>query len=130
MEFVVDRSKWRSGGVIGAPYVTGKGITLLLNSEGFQCCLGFVCEQLGIERERLRGQTFPMDLKVEKDHPVQVLLLERKSLPYSLDSDYCTLENHAANVNDDTTLTRKQREKKLIRLFRDFGHTLKFVGEY
>lgn len=57
MKFTIDRSKWRCG---GSDYSTkrGDGATTMLNSNGYMCCLGQICTQLGVPAQHLRGTPF------------------------------------------------------------------------
>jgi hypothetical protein len=48
---IIDRAKWRTGG--NSPIQTGVGRTRLLNKEGYMCCLGFRCHQMGIPEKDL-----------------------------------------------------------------------------
>jgi hypothetical protein len=138
MEFVVDRAKWLNSAVqfvtqCGVPYhVDG---TLLHQPSGKMCCLGFVCQQLGIPEERLDGTDMPAQLV--NDYPD----IDEKSL---IDAAFTRLTGNrdgeqwnnsplsiqAANINDDSQLSVAQKEQHLIELFVQNGHTLRFEGEF
>ena len=45
-KLIIDRSIWRTGHI--GKYATGLGATMMQNQEGFYCCLGIYCKQLGI----------------------------------------------------------------------------------
>lgn len=49
---IIDRSKWRTGGDLAHvnDNQTGKGYTALYNKQGFMCCLGFRCNQMGVPK--------------------------------------------------------------------------------
>ena len=113
MKFVVDRSKWRCGSNAGDRH--GKGDTRLLNSEGYQCCLGFVCEQLGVPRGELLNIPTPEFL----DHYtiVKQVLID-------------TWIDEISIITNDGFGSREERERLLSEQFANGGHELEFVGEY
>ena len=128
MKFTVDRSKW-----VNASF-GNRGHTLLLNREGYSCCLGFVCSQLGIKDEEMQGYGSPNH--VCHDRSTQTtnfdLLSKLKSLTqyhYGYVSN-TSLAERAIRINDNANISREHREKDLIDLFAEYGHELKFVGEY
>lgn len=130
MKFTVNRSKWRCGS--NGEHSHGEGDTELLNKEGFQCCLGFVCEQLGVPRENLLGVDLPCNAPSVYTHEQvdEILLSEQKHFDESETfTTYADLESHAVAIND-SLLPRKEKEAKLISLFAVFGHKLEFIGEY
>lgn len=128
MEFVVDRSKWRCGG--NGPHSAGKGTASLLNIEGYQCCMGFVCEQLGVSRKELLGVLLPSNLTWFHKVPHEIFLGDKKTLRFYDWNCPAHLQSYAFTINDNPDLTKEEREAKLIQAFHEFGHTLKFVGEY
>jgi hypothetical protein len=119
-EFVIDRSVWRAGG--GSDNKVGIGLTYLMNNKGFMCCLGQTCKQLGYSNEQLISVSTPENL--EKHIPY--FTVKDKSGVF-VDSK---LSSRAVEINDDTKLTREQRERKLKSLFSKFKHKITFVGEY
>ena len=118
MKFTVDRSKWRCG--INGRHSHGTGPVKLRNEDGFQCCLGFVAEQLGASQEITRRCFYPRSLGYYGTEPN--LLHE--------DFQDTVLAQAAAGINDHAGLTDKSRERKLKELFNEYGHHLEFVGEY
>ena len=121
----IDRSKWRTGpsdiyeAEIGE-HVTGKGQTQLLNSQGYKCCLGFVCQQAG-PRQRIRGKGDPYAL----EKPVEGL-----SIRDVVNMIQTPLTNKAMYINDDGATTPRQKERLLRSLFKDSPYQLVFEGEY
>lgn len=114
---IIDEKKWRCGKE--GKNSRGKGETLLRNEEGYQCCLGFACQQLGY-RGKITGYTEPSYL------PVTIKGLSIK------DSDYGYIGNsefafQAIKINDDATLTHSQRKKKLVALGKKHNFLFKFV---
>lgn len=69
MKFKLDYEKW----ICGTPENNedkecyhGKGSTRLLNSEGFMCCLGQFCQQLGAKDDDLLYAYEPIDINLNK----------------------------------------------------------------
>ena len=126
-KFVIDRSKWRSGGPIEAcRYPVGLGLTALLNEQGYMCCLGQVCEQLGVPVKQLLSRGGPSSLAdtVIKRHPdLRGFLVDDNGM----DTDFATT---AMLANDDLEQPAEVRESLLIDLFAEQGYTLEFTGEY
>jgi hypothetical protein len=130
MDFVIDRSKWRCGGVEGSSdeCVRGRGIAMMRNPEGFMCCLGQVSCQLGVPADALSGCWYPRTVSVRNQEfrdRLAILLTEHN--PVACDSELASL---AANVNDNPVFTDDERESRLAALFAKHGHTIKFTGEY
>jgi len=130
MKFVIDRSKWRRGGDEGVTKRKGQrglGKTVLLNKEGFMCCLGQMCNQLKVPKRRLLDAYAPKNLFLPK--ATFNRLVENGLLPKH---GYLTttLVNQAIGINDDEDLTELQAEKKLAELLHKHGHEVEFVGEY
>ncbi len=120
---IIDRSKWRSGGFTGINE-TGKGTTFLLNEEGYMCCLGFRCHQMGIPKKDLLDKGAPWELSYDWDIPD--LLDDDDERIYS-DSDFT---DEAIAINDDPSLTPAEREKAIKNHFKKIGVTVEFTGKY
>lgn len=118
MQFTIDRSKWRCG-TLGA-YRQGGGETALLNSEGYQCCLGFICEQLGINHHKMLNKAFP--LEVTGDNLLTV--------DASFKSANTQFTDSAIEINDTEWIDSSERERRLEMLCGIWGHELVFQGEY
>ena len=101
MDFVVDRKKRARGGKNGAP--------MLLNGDGYQCCLGFCVEQIGYPKECMLEVGEPSELDEE-----------------SVDAELFELEDRAIQINDDQKMDDVTREAKLAELFENHGHTISF----
>lgn len=110
---IIDRSKWRTG-------THGKGDTFLLNNEGYMCCLGFRCEQMGIPKKDLRRQPNPVDLGY-------IWYIPGLMNQYG---EQTSLTEQAISINDHDWLTDYERETQLTKLFDDYGITVEFIGEY
>lgn len=108
-QLVIDRSKWRSGALSEA--MTGQGPTLLLNKDGFMCCLGFESLRLGMPPDKIFGESRPYYYEEWE----------------GVDPNWIS---KALNINDNIFLSRDQREAMLIDHFRERDIELTFEGEY
>lgn len=137
MKFTIDRSKWRCGGCerIGLPCRSQRGLgrTMLRNDQGFMCCLGQVCVQLGVSENAL---DWADPYKVAEETNEVFPLLAEYNPAYDDDpvdeDEYMNsdLAGEAICINDSEILSDKERETKLADVFRRHGHELEFVGEY
>lgn len=84
------------------------------------CCLGFVCEQ-ATDREVLY-YAYPHEL--EDDAPY-FLVYEKNGEIFD-----SSLTQSAMEINDNQDTTPQEKEKLLIKLFKDNNIELKFVGKY
>ncbi len=125
-KIVIDRSKWRCGRVF-MTQSHGKGETKLLNDEGYKCCLGFACEQVGgFSEDDIRSIASPSHLADK---------LKIKSIPYFADrgtaiSLNSELSINAMRVNDNVHYSHHEREDELVKLFDENGIKLSFTGDY
>lgn len=103
------RSKWARGNDI--PVMPDQDYSnSLRNSDGSQCCMGFVCRAIGYKVAEIAGVTLPSKLGDAPDWLV-------------------SRQEAAMDINDDTDThhTSRQREKELKALFAGTPVTLKFV---
>jgi len=110
---IIDRSKWRTG-------KTGEGYTALLNENGYMCCLGFRCHQMGIPKKDLLGKRAPDELSEKWDIPDLINAVGNDS--------YFTSE--AIRINDNMIYTHEEREKKITEHFATIGVIVEFTGKY
>ena len=115
---IINRPKWRTGGTEGDR--TGKGSTALLNKEGYMCCLGFRCEQMGIPKENLFDRANPFELSDKWDIP-DLLNDIGNQTPFT---------REAIRINDNISYTPEYREEKITEHFATIGVTVKFTGKY
>lgn len=113
---IINRAKWRTGRT--EDDFTGKGYTALLNKEGYMCCLGFRCEQMGIPKKDLLGKSSPQDLCDDWDIP---------DLVYNTNDTSFT--DQAMRIND-MSQKEKTREKEITEHFATIGITVEFTGKY
>lgn len=112
-ELTLDVSKWRCGGK--GQNKLGKGITFLLNYEGFSCCLGQWGGQLGISDEYLLNVGEPIDF----DEAVDVPDLFNNN---SFVSD-------AIEINDDKKTTPGEKITLLTNLCEQSGIKLNVINQ-
>lgn len=113
MKVVVKRSKWFRG--------QGTHGSLLLNSKGQMCCLGFAALQLGFKEEEIKGQAVPAFLKRE---------MIGFNLPYNSGllpfAEHTPLTRAAVHINDYSFISDEEREQQLTDLFKEHGHEIVF----
>jgi hypothetical protein len=119
IKVVIDRAKWRTGGVAG-DRVAQFGKTRLRNDLGYCCCLGFIVAQTRPELPIL-GIEDPEDCGCI----IEGLTYEVAGWPRNT-----KLTWDAIAINDKPTLTNTRRERQLLELFEDSPYALEFVGEY
>lgn len=115
---IIDRAKWRTGGE--GIHKTGEGNTVLLNDEGYMCCLGFRCEQMGIPEKLLLNVGMPSGLYNSYDIPDLINELGKNS----------EFAVQAVKINDDGEPSPKEREKAITKHFKTIGVTVEFKGRY
>jgi len=121
----IDRSKWRTGDE--GPFATGKGETQLRNTQGYKCCLGFICRVIQ-PNIKITDCTYP-----HTTHTA-IPLLTKPNPNYGNSMNVFKYESSAlslaaAKINDDEELALRQKEKALKALFKDTPIALEFVGE-
>ena len=124
-DFVVNRNTWRCG--ISGKNSRGLGTTYLLNLQGFMCCLGQTCKQVGVPDKKLLEKSYPDYVKIQSDEK-PIRYFTKKDKNGSIINT--KLSQKAIRINDDSELTPEVRERKLKSLFSKFKHKLEFVGEY
>jgi hypothetical protein len=122
-KLVLDYSKWRCGGGVDNSYSLGEGDTRLLNNEGYQCCLGQWCSQIGMHNELL-GKLTPRSL-----HRHIPFLTENKSRRH-IDSSYpdSDLALIAMVINDNPLTTPLQKIEKLKNLLAEHEIQLEVIN--
>jgi len=126
-KLIINRSKWRTGTVGKEP--TGLGPSMLKNSEGFKCCLGFFCEQaLGTEDIDMECGMPDLFLRHNPSNREKLSLLvhDKFDTYYFINSEFA---NQAARINDSGD-TRKVREDLLTDHFAEKGIEVVFEGQY
>lgn len=133
--FVIDRSKWRFGGVLGESL----GLTALLNQDNYQCCLGFASEQLGVPRSALEAVIVPIEIEYDDRSCLIGSLLEEIKQSDGIDDEgdpdlivvQREMTRKAITVNDGVSFaSQEEREQQLVQIFAEGGFELVFEGEY
>lgn len=110
--FYLSLSKWRCGEK--GPNKIGDGSTMLLNQEGFMCCLGQGVKQFDASAD-IRGRFYPPSSGTK--YPLFVK--DDESTIFSLD---------AVGINDDEDLTTEERVVALEFLLQGEGYRLMVVN--
>lgn len=119
-KLVIDRSKWRTGQ--RGENASGDGITMLLNFEGYMCCLGFFCNASGIHREDLVGVGAPDELDKQFFSKIPLLISE-----VNIRSQFTDI---AIEINDNEDMCREEREDQIRVHFASEGIKVEFINDY
>ena len=111
----INRAKWRCGK--NHYNWHGQGTTMLLNKEGFMCCLGFRCRLSGATSHDLLNTCTPEAMARHRP-----LLLVKDG--------YATLFTRRAIFINDGDMTRNTRECRLSTLAAEHGEVWEFYGKY
>jgi hypothetical protein len=135
IKVMIDRARWRTGN--RSKNQTGEGETVLLNSQGYMCCLGFCLQASKVAKKYLAFSNTPMravraaQLKGEvknanlfRSQGVQALV---DSADIVANTD---LTAKAIRINDNRLTTPKQKEKELLELFKESVFEIEFIGRY
>lgn len=129
--FTVDRSKWGEAHTISkwgeahTIQVFNQGSGLYNKRTGLMCCLGHICKSLGVPKTRLAPKGYPSSTNLS-DSSIERLL----SVGLIDDGGRSSqLSYKAADINDDSTITTRQRERKLKTLFAKYDIALTFTGK-
>lgn len=105
-KYILDISKWRSGG--NGVNKVGEGETMLLNKEGFMCCLGQFCSQEGVAAELLEGVFQPEDVCTDIHLPLMI------KDGVQLRDSYFSSAAIAINDCEDTPVSEKIKKLKSL----------------
>lgn len=129
MKFILDKKKWICGepkqNTARANFL-GIGKTALLNEQGFQCCLGQFCEQLGVDKKIMLGNAEVSDLMIDLKPFVDIDddFNEDQSWRYR-DNDFTA---SAYSINDDEYTSVETKIKLLTELCIRHGHELEVIN--
>lgn len=118
---VLDCSTWRCGS--NGKNKLGKGVTALLNNQGYMCCLGQFAEQLGVDESLLLNEGQPDDIEVNR---VIELITVKNKLGGIKDNSMFT--ERATKINDNALTTPQQKIKQLTRLLKKYRRELKVIN--
>ena len=115
--FVVNRATWANADTTSE--------TMMLDPEnGLMCCLGQICHQAKTPKSELAGNYEPCEVPIRAGYLVD-LLLKDPDFPSAGSSDFAS---KAMDINDNSDLTPRERERALKKLFKSEGIDLSFVG--
>jgi len=122
-KLILDYSKWRCGK--DGENSLGEGSTLLLNDEGFFCCLGLFSPQLNpdITEAELIGTGEPGDLAT------LVPLLNQEWDDGENDLVSTGLSEAAIEINDDDQSTPEKKIAQLKELFAPVGYEIEVINQ-
>jgi hypothetical protein len=132
----IDRSKWRRGqgtsqGDDRAKAGIGLGVTMLLNSQGYMCCLGFDALACGVSKglileqpdpdEFLSQNVYDSDDKDELRELLGEAVYDIYRNRFGSDDNSRHPVARAMKVNDIADLTEAEREAQLIPILKELG---------
>lgn len=125
----IDRAHWRKG---GKDYDNLYGETLLKNSKGYMCCLGFIGEALG--QDLSDGSATPYHTITSRDRR-GALTEGKEHWPELTESNEygitdTSLAGEAMELNDVKGIENEVREARILEVFEDSIYEIEFVGEY
>lgn len=139
-KLIIDRSIWRTGD--DSDNATGEGNTALLNHQGYMCCLGMMCEQIGLPRQALLNVPQPHDMDMDIDESylnnypalstlvLLVKITNREGLPEDSYFEGTSFAINAMKINDNETISSEQREEAITMHFATKGITVEFINDY
>jgi hypothetical protein len=119
MQVVVDCKTWRRGGGAqdGVSLTEQFGLTCLLNSKGYKCCLGFAALQLGYTEEEILDVRGPGGLP----RPGNILCTEN--------GQRTDFSEEAMSTNDNSLISDQQRMEKLQQIGEEHGVEFEFINQ-
>lgn len=126
-DYTLDISKWRCGG--HGKNRLGKGITAMMNCEGYMCCLGQFAAQKGVSNELLMGRAGPSSVAGNSGSTVGVydenILIEHPNKRF-IDTN---LANRLIRINDIESFSLNERINLLKTTLELEGHTLTVIND-
>lgn len=123
-KLILDYSKWRCGGGISDynKNALGEGLTYLLNTEGYMCCLGQFSLQIApkLKEKDIKGRGTPAGTNTNigcltKIHDGSVF--------------NSTLSDLAMNINDDPNTTPEEKIAELKKLFLTHDYEIEVINK-
>lgn len=135
MQYVLDVEKWICGGGIhGADVYAGNcigdGVTRMLNSEGYMCCLGQFAKQVGVSDSALISGASPSTV----DGTMKAAGgLGSRHVPYDLTfvdkiGNNTDLSNALMSINDSRMTKLATKITYIRRELKKTGHSLKVLN--
>jgi hypothetical protein len=110
-ELIIDRARW--------------GQSALLNKDGTMCCLGFLSKACGVHDEVMLDVALP-----RFDWIKEYNINKEFGIGTALAIDRASAAGAAAKINDDNSISKSEKETKLIELFAKNNINLSFIGEH
>ena len=124
--YTIDRRTWIRG-------IKSSESLLLRSKDGMQCCLGFICEQMGVKREAMLDVSSPHGLFgiiPTMEFSLATIPQEMRVL-VTVDDVVITntlLTMKAMQINDSTSMDDSEREADLKALFAKHDIELVFIN--
>lgn len=133
-DFILDIQKWRCG-ADSRDYKTriGSGSTSLKNEQGFSCCIGQFCKQIGIPEDKLIDIATPECLKdylPEMEYPSlfdSIFVFKESEKTKFCDSK---LSRELMGINDNVGMTIGMKIREIRKTLEKNGHTLTVQNEH
>lgn len=129
VKLVIDRSKWLTGYVLANSAEIGSS-TLLDEPSGMMCCLGFAARKVGFKPQEIVNVAMPDSINNDR-----IETMSQRAFDFcSYDNKYPEGDvpgfNDIAELNDDSSLTNRQREKAIASSLAKHGFNVTFIGKY
>jgi hypothetical protein len=132
IKVVIDRAKWRTGQ--NGFNSTGEGKTMLLNPDGYMCCLGFCCKAAGVPAEGLIDRPKPDAVSESLKKNLSGMSMLLKPLASEVTGHiYLNCSNlawDAMQINDCEDTKPEEKEQEILELFKNSNFEIEFTGEY
>lgn len=109
-EFTVIRSQWVNGS-----NSEERGDPCLMNEQGYLCCLGFACRNMGVNDRQLLNNSTPEDVLKEES---KITTIGSWNINRIVDN---SVTDDAIRINDDEVSSQKKKELDLTILFKNNG---------
>lgn len=114
----IDRRRWLQGRLAWPHGINGS--LLYRNTDKRMCCLGFMARACGAKVSQIRGRGSPENVP-SIDWPDGMIGDGRTNIE---------AVREVMKLNDDPSITSKQRETRVKRALKAFGFNVVFTGEY
>ena len=106
-----------------AQWLRGNDATSMLYrpSDRRMCCLGFACKAAGLKTKEISGEAFPNNVMAPLPKPLKRLVTSGGNT-----SGIC---DELVAINDDNTISTKEREAKLKQVGKHAGLDFRFTGK-
>lgn len=125
MNYTLDLARWRCGryGPFGT-HSLGAGDTLMLNSSGYECCMGQFARQKGVPEEHLLNAAEPQSVAIRMGKIYDRAFVRKPGRIYR----HTALGFKLLEINDDPNATIEQKIILIREALAKKGHTLTVLG--